>query len=207
MLLSAPLTLHRCVACPGTYNGQWCIDLEPIETQAMDDRDTHDSPLPRPRFSLRALLLAVTAAAVFFGVVIWLSPLAIAAVVLAGLVFAAHVFGNAIGTQLRDRAPRRQFDSQASIRPSPLHAPAPTTRLGERWALGWAMIVPTAAGVFLGGLGGCVLMQYAYQIGFDMNVLLVAGIAFGSLGGFAAFALASFSQVLAVAFLEALRQK
>jgi hypothetical protein len=66
-----------------------------------------ESQLPSPRFSLRTLLLAVTAAGVFCGLSWWLTPSAMLAGTLLALLLAAHVIGNALGTQLRSGAPRR----------------------------------------------------------------------------------------------------
>jgi hypothetical protein len=69
------------------------------------------------------------------------------------------------------------------------------------------MILPTVAGALVAMLVGCWWIESAYHIGFDLAGLAVAAVAFGVLGGLASFALATFSQVLAVAVLQALRHK
>ena len=70
-----------------------------------------------------------------------------------------------------------------------------------------ALILPTLGGALLAIVVGCWWIESAYHIGFDIAGLAVAALAFGILGGLAAFALATFSQVLAVAFWQALRHK
>jgi hypothetical protein len=167
----------------------------------------NSDPLPPPRYSLRTLLLGVTLCCVFFGSFWWLSPSLIAAGSAVGLMIAAHVLGNSMGTQLRDRAgPRRRSpDARESADVSAGHAPQ--THLGQRSELGWGMILLTAAGALVGIIGGCWWMESTYHIGFDLSGLAVAATAFGVLAGFASFALATFSQVLLAAFWQALRHK
>jgi hypothetical protein len=174
----------------------------------MTHRHDNGAPLPPPRFSLRTLLLAVTGIGIFFGLFWWLSPLAIAGMVLVALVVAAHVLGNAIGTKLRDGAPRRQAE-QSVFEPatSDVAAQIPATSLGERWSLGWSVIAATGVGVAGGMIGGCLWIEHVYHIGFDVYALAFTSVAFGVLGGFAAFSLATFSQTLAVALWQAMRHK
>lgn len=152
-------------------------------------------------------MLGVGACGVFCGAFWWFPPSVVAAGGMVGLMVAAHVLGNSMGTQLRDRAvsrpptlSRQQSDEAAAGR-------APATHLGGHDTLGWIMLLPTAAGALLAMIGGCWWVESAYHIGFDPPRLAVAALAFGVLGGLAAFALATFSQVLAVAFWQALRHK
>jgi hypothetical protein len=151
--------------------------------------------------------LGVTACGLFCGAFWWFSPSVVAAGAVLALMVAAHVLGNSMGTTLRDRAAprpaklsREQADEAAAGR-------APATHLGDRDSLSWLMILPTAAGALLAMVGGCWWIEAAYHLGFDLAGLGVAAVAFGVLGGLAAFALATFSQVLAVAVLQAMRHK
>ena len=169
--------------------------------------DDFRPPLPPPRYSLRALLLAVTACGLFCGAFWWLSPSVVVLGALLGLMIAAHVIGNSMGTQLRDRAvPRptvislRQRDEAAAGR-------APTTHLGDHGSPSWLLLVPTAVGALLAMFAGCWWIESTYHIGFDIAGLAVAGSAFAVLGGLATFAVTTFTQVLATAFWQALRHK
>ena len=164
-------------------------------------------PLPPPRFSLRTLLLGVTACGLFCGAFWWFSPSIVALGALLGLMIAAHVIGNSMGTHLRDRAAprppvisRKQRDEAAAGR-------APTTHLGDYGSLSWLILAPTAAGALLAMLWGCWWIESTYHLGFDVAGLAVAGSAFAVLGGLASFAVATFSQVLAVAIWQAMRHK
>lgn len=162
-------------------------------------------PLPPPRFSLRTLLLAVTAAGVFFGLFWWFSPLVVVGWAMVALMIAAHVAGNSLGTNLRDRASKRRPPNDPDHTISVQQAPV--SHLGERWSLGWGMLLPTATGGLAAMVGGCFWMEQVYHLGLDVYGLAVAAAAFGIIGGIASFAVATFSQVLAVAFWQALRHK
>ncbi len=167
------------------------------------------SPLPPLRFSLRTLLGTVTLFAIGFGICAWLSATAAVAFVLTSLLVAAHVFGNAVGTRLRN-GPASQANDPLPIDPHEAEAPlpqTPATPLSQRWSLGWGLTFATAAGIIGGMVGGCLWMEQVYHLGFDPASLILAGAGFGMLGGFASFALASFSQVLAVALLQAERHR
>ena len=163
-------------------------------------------PLPPPRFSLRTLLLAVTAAGVFFGLFWWFSPLVVLGWAVAALMVAAHVAGNSLGTKLRDRASRRRTPSDVSGHAASAHQ-APISHLSERWSLGWGMFLLTAFGALATMIGGCLWMERVYHLGLDLYGLAVAATAFGIMGGIGSFAVATFSQVMAVAFWQALRHK
>ena len=160
------------------------------------------------------MLGVVTFLGIAFGLCWWLSAPAIVALIMALLVVGAHVFGNAVGTRLRS-GPAKNARQSTSLwlddRPAAmfqdLPPAAPASHLSERWPLGWGLTIATATGGLLGMVGGCLWIERAYHIGFDPSGLAVAGAGFGVLGGFASFAVASFSQVMIVAFLQALRDK
>jgi hypothetical protein len=166
-------------------------------------------PLPPPRFSLRAMLLGVTTIALYLGLTWWVSPVVMAGVTLAALAVGAHVAGNAIGTRMRERAPRREWVEPAprNVIAEPVEHGTPATHLGERWSLGWCMLVPTLLGTAFSMVGGCYWAQTAYGGGIDAYGLAVAAVACGVLGGFASFLVATFCQVTAVAMRQALRHK
>jgi hypothetical protein len=173
----------------------------------MHPREELRSPLPPPRFSLRTLLLAVTTCGLFCGAFWWFPPAVVAAGALVGLMVAAHVLGNSLGTQLRDRAAPRPPKLSREQEQEAASGYAPATHLGDRGSLSWVMLLPTGGGALVAIIAGCWWIESTYHIGFDLAGLAVAALAFGVLGGLAAFALATFSQVLAVAFWQALRHK
>jgi hypothetical protein len=156
---------------------------------------------------LRTLLLGVTACGLFCGAFWWFSPSVVAAGAVAALMVAAHVLGNSMGTKLRDRAAPRPAKLSREEAEEAAAGRAPVTHLGDQDALSWSMILPTGAGALLAMIVGCWWIEWTYHIGFDLAGLAVAAVAFGVLGGLAAFALATFSQVLATAVLQALRHK
>ena len=164
-------------------------------------------PLPPPRFSLRTLLLAVTLFGVYCGLFWWLPVSAMAGITVVGMLVAAHVCGNAVGTQLRDRASQRQANSAVDRPLDGTLQHAPLTHLGEHYGLGWGMLLPTGVGAIAAIVAGCYWIEHSYHLGFDLPGLAIASLAFGTLGGLAAFALATFTHVLSTAFWQALRHK
>lgn len=164
-------------------------------------------PLPPPRYSLRTLLLAVTAFGLFCGAFWWFSPSVVAVGAVLGLLVAAHVVGNSMGTQLRDRATPRPAHLTQEQREEAAAGRAPATHLGDRDTLNWLMLIPTSVGALLAMVGGCWWIESTYHIGFDLAGLAIAGPAFAVLGGLATFAVTTFSQVLGLAIWQAMRHK
>jgi hypothetical protein len=173
----------------------------------MPPADDLRPPLPPPRYSLRTLLLAVTACGLFFGAFWWFSPSIVVCGAALGLMIAAHVLGNSMGTSLRDRATPRLAQLTHEQKQEAFAGRAPTTHLGDRGALSWLMIVPTGLGALLAMIVGCWWIESTYHLGFDLAGLAVEASAFAVLGGLAAFALATFSQVLGTAIWQAMRHK
>lgn len=163
------------------------------------------SALPPPQFGLRTLLLVVSGCAALAALSQWMSPIAVAAVVMLVLCIIAHVAGNAIGTKLRELGSRPQDadpSPSGSIAKPRAGDFAPATRLGQRYPLGWPIVVATLGGTILGGIGGGVwtLIVSRGPVG-PLNVG-VGCVAFAMLGGLAAFLAFGFVQV----GLSAIRQ-
>lgn len=160
-----------------------------------------------PQFSLRTLLLVVALCGVFCALANVLPPLMIAGLIFLAITIAAHIIGNALGTQLRKNGSRAVDSAGQPISASQpfrgVSAFAPQTELSERRSLGWPMLVVTASGLVLGGTGGGLL---AAQGGREIVTLsiVIGVIAFGALGGFAAFLAFSFARVGIGAILQAL---
>ena len=162
-----------------------------------------------PQFGLRTLLLAVAACAVLASLYQWMSPMALAAVVLLVLAIIAHVAGNAIGTRLREIGSDRPFDDDASgrLRAKPKAEDfAPATRLGQRHGLGWPLLLATAIGTISGAVGGGVWTILASRGPVGPLNIAVGVVAFAVLGGIAAFAAYGFVQVGLTAVRQALAE-
>jgi hypothetical protein len=168
------------------------------------------SALPPPQFGLRTLLWVITGCAAIFALSRWLEPLALAGVVMLVLSVIAHVAGNAIGTRLRELGGRRKprtsdGDSSAAIAGRPGATDfAPVTRLSQRKSLGWPIIIGTAAGTLVGGIGGgqWTVLNSVGSPGV-LNVA-VGVLAFAVLNGIGAFVIFGFIQVGVGAIRQAL---
>ncbi len=166
----------------------------PISSEETD----HGAGLRPPQFGI-VTILSVTAV-VAIVLVTWriFGPLAAASEVLFLLAVLAHVAGNAVGTQLRDRRGPNRVDratgggQQVSVA---AHEFAPKTQLALRHRLGWMLPVISCLGGIVGGAmgGGWLIRLNAAQI--DAGSSLLAYASCGVLGGFAGFLLYSFAQV------------
>jgi hypothetical protein len=161
--------------------------------------------LPPPQFGLRTLLLVVTLCAALAALSQWVSPMVLAAVVMLVLCIVAHVAGNAIGTKLRELGSRPHQDhpnNSGSIAKPRAADFAPATRLGQRHALGWPIVIATLVGTITGGIGGSVWTLIASRGPVGPLNVGVGCVAFAMLGGLAAFLAFGFVQV----GLSAIRQ-
>src|SRR5687768_10925498 len=124
--------------------------------ESMSDRVESRPPLPPPRFSLRTLLLVITFCGLFFGSFWWFSPSLVIAGSVVAILVAAHVVGNSLGTQLRDRAAARRRPLDTKLQAAEVSENrAPTTHLGQPSSLGWGMLGLTLGGAVVGMIGGC----------------------------------------------------
>jgi hypothetical protein len=154
--------------------------------------------LPPPQFGLRTLMWVVTLCAALAALAQWMSPIAVAAVVMLVLCIVAHVAGNSIGTKLRELGSRRQDadpERSGSIAKPRASDFAPATRLGQRYALGWPIVIATLVGTIAGGIGGGVWTLVASRGPVGPLNVGVGCVAFAMLGGLAAFLAFGFVQV------------
>jgi hypothetical protein len=168
--------------------------------------DDHDGVLGPPRFTLRALLGAVTALGCLFGLMTALGTVWSMALVLFLTLIAAHVAGNSLGTKLRDRASRRgpgerPVDFQPGQRPKlEVVSPQPLT---QRARLNRVTLVVAAAAALAGGaLGGAAAAEIYPRAGAAALALGAGSSAI--LGAFVGFAVTSFVCVVRAAMREAL---
>jgi len=149
-----------------------------------------------------ALLGVLFAAASYFG------SYATLLLIFFALTIAAHVAGNAIGTQLRENGNRRRIAShdilQQTRRPVASTDFAPPSQLHLRSALGLPILITTVmgsvAGAVLGGYGLTTLMERPTLLTIAFGVIASA-----VLGGIWTFGASSFLQVASSALRQAAR--
>ena len=160
-------------------------------------RNDFRTPLPPPRFSLATMFWAIGMLAAAFAAMTYLGAYATLLFALFAAAIVAHVAGNALGTKLRDggakMAPSKKRAAAVRQRVEATDF-APTTKLQDRYGLGWAAVFATLAGAVCGGLlGGIGLTLLMTEI--TLSAVSLAVIASTVLGAIWAFAAASFLQV------------
>jgi hypothetical protein len=175
-------------------------------SQQVLQNEEQGSALGPPRFTLRQLLLAMTALSCLFGLMtavgLWWSM----AILLFLSLVLAHVLGNSLGTRLRDRASRcvlvDKMASREFAAPVRLQVAAPQ-RLTQRVRLHRITLVmaigAAVVGAMLGGAGLFNLYPDASLAAIGLGVVSSA-----VLGAFAGFATSSFLSVAQQALREAL---
>jgi hypothetical protein len=165
------------------------------------------SALEPPRFSLRALLLAMTALGCLFGLMAAVGGTWSLVLVFFLSLILAHVLGNSVGTKLRDRASRRvsPIESKPAAGPSSLRelAIAGPARLTERARLSRITLIATVGGALLGGAVGGTRFSEMYPDS-PLAAVALGMISSAVLGAFAGFAASSFLSVALPALGEAL---
>lgn len=168
--------------------------------------DDQRPALNPPRFSLATLFVAVTVLGVLFATMTYVGAYATLLLIFFILTIAAHVAGNAIGTQLRENGSQRPIANRdvPSRRPVASTDFAPASQLHHRSALGMPILITTVmgsvAGAVLGGYGLTTLMEHPTLI-----TIALAVIASAVLGGIWTFGASSFLQVLSSAMRQAAR--
>ena len=183
-------------------------DLDPFDPNG--EEPSRHPALEPPRFGLKSLFLIVTLMAA--AIALWqrVGPTAGIASLLVSLVVFAHVAGNLIGSQLRDRSTkhvanlhqRRPNLSRRSVRPEEF---APVTQLSHRAPLGGCMILMTVVGGVAGAIAGGILLWRIHPETATVATVGVGSLATGVLGGFWAFWTISLLQVLSGAWWQAHR--
>jgi hypothetical protein len=167
---------------------------------------SHIPVLRPPQFGLRTLLVLVAIVSLLAALSQWLTPIAVAAVILLILSIAAHMAGTSIGTRLREigSAPPQPLEKGQSKAHPRAGDFAPATKLSRRHALGWPIVIVTLVGMILGGIGGglgTLLFSPGHVGPFNVTVGVVA---FSVLGGLASFVVFGFVQVLFGAIRQAM---
>ncbi len=172
------------------------------ERTASHDRANALGPV---RFSLRSLLVLVTACACLFATMSTLGAKWSLGLLFFLCLIAGHVLGNSLGVRLRDGAPRDtpgQADRQQPAPEGPI-AVGPPARLAQHTRLHRITLIMFVGGALIGGaLGGRFSGALYPEAGWPALALGV--ISSAVLGGFVGFVISSFLSVLRQAWREAL---
>ncbi len=172
-------------------------------------QDESTQGLAPPRYGLKtflglvALVCGCLAAFVHFGALVG------CAVLLALLVIIAHVAGNAIGTELRQRSDENSsLPMETGLGDDPRRRPhssefAPPTQLSHKAPLGWFMRIMTSLGVIGGAIAGGMFLVKTSEIPLPYSTIAFGCLAAGVLGGMFAFWLFSLAQVFLSAWWQA----
>jgi hypothetical protein len=168
--------------------------------------DLQGSEFGPPRFSLRTLLLTMTAVGCLFGLMSAVGATWSLLLLFFLCLVLAHVVGNSLGTKLRDRAGRRvEIDDlnraeAGALRPLEIAMPG---RLTQHTRLSRITPIMSIGGALIGGtLGGTRFSEMYPDSGLAAVALGV--ISSAVLGSFAGFATSSFLSVARQALGEAL---
>ena len=160
--------------------------------------------LKPPQFRLRTLLLAITAVAAFLAAARWTPPVVWGVGAFLALSVAAHIAGNALGTQLRRRNGAAFRGGEIAVTSSANRPPpTPPSSLHHREALGRPVLWFAVFGGIAGAVGGCGWLWMRYGAQLDAGALAIAGAGFGGLGAFLMFLACSFLQTVAHAVHQA----
>ncbi len=172
--------------------------------------DTQRPDVPRLlalRFSLRSLLLWMTLLCGLLALLVSVSLGPAIVIASVALLIGAHVVGNALGTRLRDQAPRiTDTAAGRGLAPAATQVSAavlPVTSLRNKQRLSRTTPVVASVAALLGSLvGGVVLAWFNYPQG-TLAGLVVGGLSCGFLGGFVGFLAGSFLEIFGPAWTEA----
>ena len=162
-----------------------------------------------PRFGLRPMLGFVSLLCGCLAAFVAAGPLVGSGMLLALIIVATHVAGNAIGSQLRENAERqshRGTDDAPDLmlsRPPNASDFAPQTRLSRRTPLGWFMRIVTIIGCIAGAVCGGMVLNLTSARPLSLTTLAFGCIAMGILGGLFTFWLFSLLQVFLLAWWQA----
>jgi hypothetical protein len=174
----------------------------------------------RPQYSLRTLLWGVSALGALFATMTWVGALWSWAIVLFGLLVAAHVGGNWIGTRLRDEATiDAEHDASRPISLSPsldatgaglaarraIVSETGPTQLQARRSLGWTIPVVCVAGGVLCAAVAAIALASLQGPSVSIWALLLGTASGGVIGGIWGFLGASFWRAASLALDEASR--
>ncbi|MFO0897458.1 MAG: hypothetical protein U0836_08550 [Pirellulales bacterium] len=155
-----------------------------------------------PRFSLRSLLLWMTLLCGLLALLVSVSLGPAIVIASVAVLIGAHVVGNALGTRLRDQAPRITDTAAGRCLATPVAADLPVTSLRNKQRLSRTTPVVACVAALLGALVGGVVLAWFNPQG-TLAGLVVGGLSCGFLGGFVGFLAGSFLEIFGPAWTEA----
>ncbi|MEE2706439.1 MAG: hypothetical protein VX988_05270 [Planctomycetota bacterium] len=177
--------------------------IMPVSADKAADKTVAPSSLPPPerppvlQFRLRTMLLVVACLSAAMASIHWLGLLWSSALIFVAVLAAAHVAGNSIGTQLRDRGSLygRSPPEPPPALPPPVPGDLATPPLGKSTPLSHTAALTTLIGIVAGAVAGWL----AFGI-VDRGQLAAGDWAIGvascaALGGFWSFLGAGFFQI------------
>jgi hypothetical protein len=168
-----------------------------------------DRRLPQPQFSIRTLLLGVTLLSLLLGASRVLPASWIVLLLLLSSVIGAHLFGNYLGTRLRDGVAPAKRPPRSPLQTPPLQPThfAPHTSLRKKGGRSWWLPLVALLGMFVGMGSGWYTMYQEYGANLKWPAVVVTLCACGSLGGSGAFLIAGFLATLVQAWREAIQHR
>jgi hypothetical protein len=180
-------------------NRQLPTKMEGMEQPSLSSR--HDPLLPRvPRFSLRALLLALAIVSVLFAVMSSIGLLWSVVLIWTLLLVAGHVLGNLWGSQAYDyqgpRAHNLEPATQGTRARTPIHPD--TIPLRQQVRGGRTRLVGSACGALLLGFAGGTFLTFFYWYQSTSAGIMVWYLSCGIVGALAGFVASGFLQVFTI---------
>lgn len=170
---------------------------------AIDQHEDRDVLRP-PQFGLRMLMIVVSILCLLFAAMSMIGALWSAMLLMFLLLAAAHTFGNAIGTHLRDHAETATAEKLSVAATAAAAAIRKDHKLTCKTRLSRAMITITLCGALAGGtLGGCALAAANWQR-IHLGGIVLAIVSSAVLGAFWSFLGSTFWLTIRGAWREAL---
>jgi len=163
--------------------------------------DDHRAGLRPPQFKLSTMLWAVALLAVLCALVSYFGLHSALVLTLFALAVAAHVAGNALGTQLRANGDRPLPLENGKPHRRPIrHSPtadefAPATELRDRRSLGLPIVIATISGGILTAALGGILLVAILERAPTWTATIAGTVACGTLGAIWTFVAFGFVQV------------
>ena len=158
------------------------------------------------------MLWSVAVIAVLCALVTYFGMHSALILLLFALAVAAHVAGNALGTQLRANGDRPLPSEDGTVvRKTERHVPtadefAPASELRRRSSLGFPIVIATVCGSLLTAAAGGLLMAVLLERTPTWTARIAGTVACGTLGGIWTFVAFSFIQVTGGAWRQATRK-
>jgi len=182
------------------------MSADPKPVREATEKEGLDQPpeLPRFRYSLQSLFVAVAAFCFLLGGMVAAGPIGGFVLFLGVMAVAAHVFGAVLGKSLRDATSERL--AQKPVERSPIVVvPNPEEAAWQHQPIEPNLVGPIGIGAVIGAIaGGSVLAWLNWERATIANVAFGTA-AFATLGRIGGFALMSFWRALQTSLASSLK--